>query len=96
VEFQKILDHPGIVVNEPIGALAHKDLAHAYALMGQQDKARASYGEFMSLWHEADVRNPIFQEARSELNSWVAPRRNFANSKVSKTCPGSGRKSGRA
>lgn len=66
VEFQKILDHPGIVINEPIGALAHKDLARAYALMGQLDKAQASYREFMSLWHEADARSPIFHEASLE------------------------------
>lgn len=67
LEFQKILDHPGIVVNEPIGALAHKDLARAYVLMGQPEKARASYGEFMGLWRQADARNPIFKEASLEF-----------------------------
>ncbi|QNI31406.1 winged helix-turn-helix domain-containing protein [Alloacidobacterium dinghuense] len=66
VEFQKILDHPGIVISEPIGALAHKNLARAYTLMGQIDKAQASYREFMNLWHEADNRNPIFHEAKLE------------------------------
>ena len=34
-EFQKIIDHPGIVVNEPIGALAHLQLGRAYAMQGE-------------------------------------------------------------
>jgi tetratricopeptide (TPR) repeat protein len=66
VEFQKILDHPGIVISEPIGALAHKGLARAYILMGQLYKAQASYQELMSLWHEADARSPIFLETSLE------------------------------
>ncbi len=66
-EFQKILDHPGIVINEPIGALAHKNLARAYAQMGQPEKARASYEEFLTLWHGADTRSPVFEEASLEF-----------------------------
>jgi hypothetical protein len=54
------------VLNEPIGALAVLGLARSYVLQQQPDKARASYREFMSGWHEADARNPIFQQASSE------------------------------
>ena len=48
-EFQKILDHRGIVVNEPLGALAHLGLARAYALQGDTTKAGAAYQEFLTL-----------------------------------------------
>jgi tetratricopeptide (TPR) repeat protein len=63
VEFQKILDRPALVLNEPIGTLALQGLARSYVRQQQPDKARASYQEFMSVWHEADARNPIFQQA---------------------------------
>ncbi|MGA3224393.1 MAG: winged helix-turn-helix domain-containing protein [Acidobacteriaceae bacterium] len=66
VEFQRIVDRPALVLNEPIGALAVLGLARSYVLQQQPDKARASYREFMSGWHEADARNPIFQQASSE------------------------------
>ena len=42
-EFQKIIDHPGLVVNEPIGALAHLQLGRAYAMAGDTAKAKAAY-----------------------------------------------------
>jgi eukaryotic-like serine/threonine-protein kinase len=45
-EFQKILDHRGVVVNEPIGALAHLGLARAYVLQGNTPKAKAAYQDF--------------------------------------------------
>jgi DNA-binding winged helix-turn-helix (wHTH) protein/tetratricopeptide (TPR) repeat protein len=65
-EFQKILDHPGIVINEPIGALAHWGIARAYALMGESNKARASYREFMNIWQRADAQTPVLREASLE------------------------------
>jgi eukaryotic-like serine/threonine-protein kinase len=68
VEFQKILDRPALVLNEPIGILALQGLARSYVLQQQPDKARASYQEFMSVWHEADDRSPIFHEASSEYS----------------------------
>jgi hypothetical protein len=40
LEFQKILDHRGIVQNDPIGALAHLQLGRAYAMQGDTTKAR--------------------------------------------------------
>ncbi|MBV9479678.1 MAG: hypothetical protein JO249_02855, partial [Acidobacteria bacterium] len=66
-EFQKIVDHRGIVANLPIGALAQLGLARAYALDKQTDKARSAYGNFLSLWHEADTDIPILKEAKAEF-----------------------------
>jgi eukaryotic-like serine/threonine-protein kinase len=65
-EFQKILDHRGIVLNEPIGALAHLGLAHAYALQGDTAKSRAAYQDFLTLWKDADPDIPILQQAKAE------------------------------
>jgi len=48
-EFQKILGHRGIVLNEPIGALAHLQLGRAYGLQGDVAKARAAYKDFQEL-----------------------------------------------
>jgi eukaryotic-like serine/threonine-protein kinase len=48
-EFQKILDHSGIVVNEPIGVLAHLQIGRAYAMQGETAKARAAYNDFLTL-----------------------------------------------
>jgi len=66
VEFQKILDHPGIVVNEPIGALAHLGLARAYALSGENVKSRTAYQDFLKLWKDADPDIPILIAAKAE------------------------------
>jgi tetratricopeptide (TPR) repeat protein len=65
-EFQKILDHPGIVVNEPIGALAHLGLGRAYALAGDKAKAAGAYQDFLALWKDADSNIPILKEAKAE------------------------------
>jgi DNA-binding winged helix-turn-helix (wHTH) protein/tetratricopeptide (TPR) repeat protein len=65
-EFQKILDHRGIVLNEPIGALAHLQLGRAFALQGDTAKARAAYQDFLTLWKDADPDIPIFKQAKAE------------------------------
>jgi tetratricopeptide (TPR) repeat protein len=65
-EFQKILDHPGVVVNEPIGALAHLGVARAYALQNDTVKARAAYQHFLTLWKDADPDVPVLKEAKAE------------------------------
>jgi predicted Zn-dependent protease len=65
-EFQKILDHRGVVVNAPIGALAHLQLGRAYALQGDAAKARVAYQDFLTLWGEADSDIPILKEAKAE------------------------------
>jgi len=65
-EFQKILDHRGIVLNEPIGALAHLQLGRAYALARDTPKARAAYQDFLTLWKDADSDIPVLLEAKAE------------------------------
>jgi tetratricopeptide (TPR) repeat protein len=65
-EFQKILDHPGIVVNDPIGALAHLGLARAYAMQGDTAKANAAYQDFLTRWKDADPDILILKQAKTE------------------------------
>jgi eukaryotic-like serine/threonine-protein kinase len=65
-EFQKILDHRGVVFNEPIGALAHLQLGRAYAMQGDTAKARAAYQDFFILWKDADPDIPILIAAKAE------------------------------
>jgi Flp pilus assembly protein TadD len=65
-EFQKILDHPGIVAFEPIGSLAHLGLGRARALSGDTAGARKAYQDFFALWQHADADIPILQQAKSE------------------------------
>jgi len=66
VEFQKILDHRGIVLNAPIGALADLQLGRAYAMSGDKANARAAYKDFLTLWKDADPDIPILKEAKAE------------------------------
>jgi len=66
VEFQKIIDHRGIVVSEPIGALAHLGLARAYAVQGETAKAKLAYKDFLTLWKDADPDIPILKQAKAE------------------------------
>jgi DNA-binding winged helix-turn-helix (wHTH) protein/tetratricopeptide (TPR) repeat protein len=65
-EFQKILEHRGVVVNEPIGALAHLGLARALALQGDEARARAEYQDFMTLWKDSDPGIPVLKRAKAE------------------------------
>jgi len=65
-EFQRLIDHPGIVVNSPFGALARVGLARAYMLRGDTAKARAAYQDFLTLWKDADADIPILQQAKAE------------------------------
>jgi hypothetical protein len=63
-EFQKFIDHRGVVVNFPWGALARLGLARAYAMQG--DSAKAAYQDFLILWKDADPEIPILRAAKSE------------------------------
>ena len=65
-EFQKILDWSGVILNEPIGALAHLGLARSYALTRDSSKSRAAYNDFFTLWKDADPNIPILIQAKSE------------------------------
>jgi DNA-binding winged helix-turn-helix (wHTH) protein/Tfp pilus assembly protein PilF len=65
-EFQKILDHPGVVLMAPIGAVAHLGMGRAYALQGETAKARAAYQDFFTLWKDADPDIPVLLVAKAE------------------------------
>ena len=65
-EFQKIVDHSGVVTNSVTGALAKLGLARAYALEGDAAKARVAYQDFFALWKDADAGVPILTAAKSE------------------------------
>jgi eukaryotic-like serine/threonine-protein kinase len=75
-EFQKILDHNGIVWNCWTGALAHLGLARANALQAKNSqgavadaarvRALAAYKDFLALWKDADPDIPILKEAKAE------------------------------
>jgi serine/threonine protein kinase/tetratricopeptide (TPR) repeat protein len=65
-EFEKILNWPGVVVNEPIGALAELGLARAYVKTGDVKKARERYDRFFALWKDADGGIPVLHEAQWE------------------------------
>jgi DNA-binding winged helix-turn-helix (wHTH) protein/tetratricopeptide (TPR) repeat protein len=65
-EFEKILDHRGVVVSDPIGALARLQLARALALSGDKIKSKAAYQDFFTLWKDADRDIPILARAKSE------------------------------
>ncbi len=64
--FQKIIDHPGLVRNEPIGALAHLGLGRAYLMAGDHTKARTAYQDFLTLWKLADPDIPLLKQAKAE------------------------------
>jgi len=65
-EFQKILDHPGIMIGDPIGVLAHLQLGRAYAMQGDAAKAKAAYEDFLTLWKDADPDIPILRQGKAE------------------------------
>jgi tetratricopeptide (TPR) repeat protein len=65
-EFQRLIDHPGIVVNALFGPLARVGLARAYVLQGDTAKARAAYQDFFTLWKDADPDIPILKQAKAE------------------------------
>jgi len=66
-EFQKILDHPGLVENELIGALAHLELGRAYVMAHEPNKAKTPYVDFIALWKASDPDLPILIQARTEF-----------------------------
>jgi len=65
-EFQKIVDHRGIVIGDAFGVLAHLGMARAYAMQGDTAKARKSYRDFLTLWKDADSEIPILKKAKME------------------------------
>jgi tetratricopeptide (TPR) repeat protein len=75
-EFQKILDHSGLVWNCWTGALAHLGVARAEALEARtlqgadadaaRSRALAAYKNFLTLWKDADPEIPILKQAKAE------------------------------
>jgi DNA-binding winged helix-turn-helix (wHTH) protein/tetratricopeptide (TPR) repeat protein len=65
-EFQKLLDHPGIALNFPLGVLAHLQMARAFVTTGDTAKAKGAYKDFLTLWKDADPDIPILKKAKAE------------------------------
>ena len=65
-QLDQILDHPGIMVVDPIGVLAHLQLGRAYAMQGDTTKAKAAYQDFLTLWKDADPDIPVLKQAKAE------------------------------
>lgn len=68
-EFQKIIEHRGIVVSDPIGALVHLQLGRALVLSGDETKAKAAYQDFLTTWKDAEPAIPILKRARAEYTN---------------------------
>jgi hypothetical protein len=65
-EFQKMLDHKGVLQNFVIASLVRLQIARAYAMAGDRAKAKAAYRDFLTLWKDADPDIPILKEAKAE------------------------------
>ena len=65
-EFHKLVDHQGLVINFVTGALAHLQLGRAYAMAGDEAKARTAYQQFFALWSDADPDVPVLEQAKAE------------------------------
>jgi serine/threonine protein kinase/tetratricopeptide (TPR) repeat protein len=65
-EFQRIVDHPGIVIGDAFSVLAHLGMARAYAMQGDTIKARKKYQDFLTIWKDADSEIPILKKAKAE------------------------------
>jgi eukaryotic-like serine/threonine-protein kinase len=65
-EFQKFVDHPGIVQNFVLGSLAQLQLGRAYAISGDTAKAKTAYQNFFALWKDADGDVPMLKDAKAE------------------------------
>jgi len=65
-EFHKLIDHPYVLIEDPLGSLAHVGKARALVLSGDMQNARAEYETFLNLWKDADLDVPIYQQAKAE------------------------------
>jgi cytochrome c-type biogenesis protein CcmH/NrfG len=61
-----MLDRPGILAADPVGAMARLQLGRAYAMTGDNAKAKVAYQDFLTLWKNADPEIPVYQQAKSE------------------------------
>jgi tetratricopeptide (TPR) repeat protein len=67
-EFQKIIDHPGVVYADSVGALSYLDIGRACALSGNKARAKSAYQKFLSLWRDADPDMPVYKKAKAEYS----------------------------
>jgi tetratricopeptide (TPR) repeat protein len=65
-EFQRVLEHRGIVLADPIGALARLQLGRALASLGEKEKAKSAYQDWLAHWNDADAELPVLQRAKAE------------------------------
>src|SRR5260370_9398892 len=70
-EFQKLIDHPGIVGDFVIGAIAHLQLGRAQAMTGDYAPARQPYPEFLTFCRRADPDLPVYKEAKAEYAALI-------------------------
>jgi eukaryotic-like serine/threonine-protein kinase len=68
-EFQKFIDHRGLVANNPLGALAQLQLARAYLAAGDKVAAKQKYEDFIALWKDADADAPVLKQAEAEYEN---------------------------
>ena len=66
VEFQKIISHRGLVMEDPIDAVARLQLARALVAGGDTARARVAYQDFLTLWKQADMDIPLLKQAQAE------------------------------
>lgn len=71
-EFRRIIEHSGIVVYDPVGSLAHLQLARSYRKSGDIDKTKTAYQSFFALWKDADPEIPLLRDARAEYKNLLA------------------------
>jgi hypothetical protein len=67
-EFQKVLDHRGIVLADPISALAHLQLGRAHVISSDIADARVAYKKFLTLWSDADANIPVLRQAKADYS----------------------------
>ena len=65
-EFQKILDHPGLMMGDPATARAQLEKARSLARAGDRTAARSAYQDFLALWENADPDVPILAQAKAD------------------------------
>ncbi|HLJ48838.1 MAG TPA: serine/threonine-protein kinase [Bryobacteraceae bacterium] len=65
-DFHNIIDHPGVVLSDITGALAHLQLARALRGAGQTEQSRTAYHRFLDIWKDADADLPVLKEAKAE------------------------------
>jgi hypothetical protein len=63
---KKVLDHRGIVLADPVGALAHWKLGRSYVVLGDVARAKNAYRDFLDLWKDADQDVPVLEQVKAE------------------------------